>query len=278
MAVGPVHTLLGLYMGIQRMRVSLVRVQPLRHSQPDLLSSDTAQSIGKPMAPPTRGEIFLSGLVFTYPGNDSPTLDSTSGRLPAGSKVGIYGASGTGKTTLVDLLLRHFDPQHRVIEIDGTDLRKMDLQAWRKRVAVVAQDIVLFHASLRDNIRYARLDASEDKVLATLRLARLQGWVDTLPQSLDTLIGERGMNISAGQRQRIALALALLQDPVLVILDEATSAVDAEDERAMMAVIDDRLSQCTRLVISHRDAPLADLDMLLTIVQGPLHLRPAVGT
>ena len=273
MAVGPVHTLLGLYMGLQRMRVSLARVQTLTHSQPDLQpDGDTAGQ--ETVDVPRQGEVKLRDLVFTYPGNERPTIQSVTVCLPAGSKVGIYGPSGTGKTTLVDLLLRHFDPQQGCIEIDGIDLRSLDLSGWRRQVAVVAQDIVLFHASLRDNIRYAQPQATAREVEQAVARARLQSWVESLPEGLDTRISERGMNISGGQRQRIALARALLQDPVLVILDEATSAVDKVDEAAMMAVIDERFAGRTRLVISHRDAPLANVDYLLNVDQGQLRLRP----
>ncbi len=274
MAVGPVNTLLGLYTGLQRLRVSLVRVQALTHSRPDLVAGE-----GEPAGVlPEQGEIRLRDVWFTYPGNDQATICGATVHLPAGVKIGLCGPSGTGKTTLVDLLLRHFDPQQGVIEIDGIDLKSMSLQQWRRRVAVVAQDIVLFHASLRENIRYARPDAGEEQVAEAARLAGLQDWVDALPAGLDTRISERGMNISGGQRQRVALARALLQDPVLVILDEATSAVDRAAEAALMAVIEERFGDRTRLVISHRDAPLADVDFLLTIDLGQLHLALGEST
>lgn len=274
MAVGPVHTLLGLYMGMQRMRVSLERVQVLTESQPDLVIAGNDGESFLAAEVPQSGELLLRDLVFTYPDNEQPTIQSATVCVPAGSKTGIYGPSGTGKTTLVDLLLRHFDPQHGSIEIDGVNLKTLDLQDWRRQVAVVAQDIVLFHASLLDNICYVRPGATAQQVNEVVQQAQLQSWVESLPQGLDTRISERGMNISGGQRQRIALARALLQDPVLVILDEATSAVDKEAEAAMMAVIDQRFAQRTRLIISHRDAPLANVDWLLTVERGQLKLRP----
>lgn len=277
MAVGPVHTLLGLYMGFQRMQVSLERVQMLTHSQPDLQPNRRSTSLPSAAALPQDGEVRLSDLEFNYPGSEQPVIQSSTLCLPAGSKVGVYGPSGTGKTTLVDLLLRHFDPQRGCIEIDGIDLKAMDLQEWRQKVAVVAQDIMLFHASLRDNIRYAQPLATEQEVADAVAQAELLPWVESLPAGLDTRISERGMNISGGQRQRIALARALLQDPVLVILDEATSAVDKVAETAMMAVIDDRFGERTRLIISHRDAPLANVDWLLTIEHGQLCLRAGSG-
>jgi ATP-binding cassette, subfamily B, bacterial len=264
MAVGPVQTLLGLYMSIQRMRVSLTRVRELTDSQADI-DRNAQREVNRNR---WQGHIKIEGLYFSYPNSTHNVFNSACAEIPAGSKVGIYGASGIGKTTLVDLLLRHFDPQQGRILIDGYDLRDCDLSVWRRQLAVVAQDIVLLRGTLAENIRYANPEASDQEVIMAIEQAQLTELVKALPDGVDSRIGERGMNLSGGQRQRIALARALLQKPAILILDEATSAVDSETEGLVMAVIDNQFSDCTRLVISHRESPLDHADWLLTMEQG----------
>ncbi len=271
MAIGPVHSLLGLYVALKRVKVSLERVRDLTESTADVCDS----SDETPLAPPLRGEIRFKGLGFTYPDSDQPVFHRGDAVLPAGAKVGIYGPSGIGKTTLVDLLLRHFDPTHGSIAIDGHDLRDLNLANWRRQVAVVAQDIVLFRGTLGDNIRYANPSADDAAVAHAVEQAQLSNLVASLPDGLDTLISERGTRLSGGQKQRVALARALLQDPVILILDEATSAVDGEQEGKLMKAVDQLFGDRTRLVISHRSNPISNADWLLTIAQGELQLTKA---
>lgn len=268
MAVGPVHTLLGLYVALRRVKVSIVRVRELTESKPDLEEQNDSAVVPTEL----RGEISFENISFSYPEAEHPVFQNAQTQLPAGSKIGIYGPSGIGKTTLVDLLLRHYDPDSGSIKVDGRDLRDYDLAAWRRQVAVVAQDIVLFHGTLADNIRYANPAANDAAVAGALEQAQLQDLVEQLPEGLNTVIGERGTRLSGGQRQRVALARTLLQDPAILILDEATSAVDQEQESRLMAVIDDLFANHTRLVISHRDSPISDADWLLTIVDGQLQI------
>jgi ATP-binding cassette subfamily B protein len=159
--------------------------------------------------------------------------------------------------------------------VNGTDLREFDLAAWRRRVALVAQDTVLFRGSLRDNVRYLHPDADDAAVREALARAQLGELLARLPEGLDTAIGERGARLSGGERQRLAIARALLQDPLLVLFDEATSAVDAEAERALMREVEVLFPGTTRLFISHREAPLAAADLLLEVRDGTVRvLRP----
>jgi ATP-binding cassette subfamily B protein len=174
---------------------------------------------------------------------------------------------------VVDLILRHYDPQQGRILADGIDIREFRLGDWRSRIALVAQDIVLFRGSLLDNIRYARHEAAEEAVQAAVRRARLEPLVERLPRGLHSLVGERGTTLSGGERQRIAIARALLQDPLLVILDEATSAVDEEVEREVLAAVDELFGDRTRLLISHRPSALAHCELLLSIDDGQLRLQ-----
>lgn len=190
--------------------------------------------------------------------------------IPAGLKVAISGASGAGKSTLIDLLQRFYDPDRGRILLDGADLRELDLLALRRRIAVVSQDIVLFRGTLAENLAYAAPDASRDAIEQVARLARLDGLIDSLPLGLDNPLGERGQQLSGGQKQRIAIARALLQDPLVLVLDEATSAVDEATEREVIAAIDQLFAGRTRILISHRPSTLAEAELAFRLEQGRL--------
>lgn len=268
MAAGPVQGLLGLYMALARVQVSLERVRYLLDAPPDVAAGGTA-------VPPERLQqgIALDAVSFHYPLHDDDVLQGATLDIPAGSSIGLQSPSGSGKSTLVDLLLRHYDPQAGTIRVDGVNLREFDLGLWRSRIALVAQDIVLFRGSIRDNIRYARPEASDAEVDEAAQRARLGEFAERLPQGLDTPVGDRGTRLSGGERQRIAIARALLQQPLLVILDEATSAVDQEVEQDVLAMVNQVFAEQTRLLISHRDSALASCDGRLSIVDRKLEIR-----
>ena len=264
MAVGPVQTLLGLYLAWQRVGVSLERVQQLTDYQPEVAQK------GLPIPDTLKGELQFDSLSFNYPGHPTAIFEQTSAHIPAGSKVGIYGPSGIGKSTLADLIMRHLVPNRGRILIDQQDIACFDLRAWRRHIAIVAQDILIFRGTIADNIRYTMPYATDDEIAQAADRAKLTNFLAALPQGLNTLIGERGAQLSGGQRQRIALARALLQQPVLVIFDEATSAIDLDNERQLMHEIDQLFIDITRVIISHRETPIMDADLLLTIVDRQL--------
>lgn len=269
MATGPVQTLLGLYLGWRRARVSLERVRDLTGEQ-----AVARPGVGIPVPPGLPGEIRFEAVCFTFPGSGERILDTADCRIPAGAKVGVQGPSGAGKTTLTDLLLRHYEPEAGELFIDGRPIAGFDLRDWRRHIAVVAQDVVLFGGSIADNIRYVRPAATREEVEAAARAAGLDKFIATLPEGIDTAIGERGSRLSGGERQRLAIARALLQRPLIVILDEATSAVDPETERQVLTAVDRHFAGVTRFVVSHREAPLGDADYLLTLSAGKLLLEP----
>ncbi|MCW8279257.1 ABC transporter ATP-binding protein [Pseudomonas sp. PCH199] len=263
MAVGPVQSLLGLYVAIQRMTVSLGRVMELRGEQPTVLTPDAPQ----PM--PSSGELRFDDVHFSHPGR-STTLRGIEARIPYGLKVALSGGSGVGKSTLIDLLQRHHDPQSGRVLLGEVDVRELDLFQLRRRIAVVSQDIVLFRGSLADNLAYAVPDASREAIAEVARLAQLDSLIASLPEGLDSPLGERGQQLSGGQKQRIAIARALLQDPLILVLDEATSAVDETTEREVIEAIDRLFAGRTRILISHRPSTLADADLRFELLDGVL--------
>ncbi|QVW21657.1 ABC transporter ATP-binding protein/permease [Pseudomonas hormoni] len=263
MAVGPVQSLLGLYVAIQRMTVSLGRVMELRGEKPTVLTPVEP----KPM--PTSGELRFDDVHFSHAGRPS-TLSGIEARIPYGLKVALSGGSGVGKSTLIDLLQRHHDPQSGRVLLGEVDLRELDLFQLRRRIAVVSQDIVLFRGSLAENLAYAVPDASREAIAEVARLAQLDSLIASLPEGLDSPLGERGQQLSGGQKQRIAIARALLQDPLILVLDEATSAVDEATEREVIEAIDRLFAGRTRILISHRPSTLADADLRFELLDGVL--------
>ena len=263
MAVGPVQSLLGLYVAIQRMTVSLGRVMELRGEEPTVFSPVTP----KPF--PSSGELRFDAVHFSHPGRPS-TLNGIEATIPCGLKVALSGGSGVGKSTLIDLLQRHHDPQSGRVLLGDVDLRELELFELRRRIAVVSQDIVLFRGSLADNLAYAVPDASREAIAEVARLAQLDSLIASLPEGLDSPLGERGQQLSGGQKQRIAIARALLQDPLILVLDEATSAVDEATEREVIEAIDRLFAGRTRILISHRPSTLANADLRFELLDGVL--------
>ncbi|HEY8120023.1 MAG TPA: ABC transporter ATP-binding protein [Myxococcota bacterium] len=268
LAIGPVQALLGIAVARQRLVVSLERVWELRRVE---ASAGAAARNGS--APP-RGDIAIEAVTFAYD-DGAAILREASALLPLGKKTALRGASGIGKTTLVDLLLGHERPVTGRIAIGGADLAALDRAAWRRSVALVPQEPVIFRASLADNVRYAAPDASAGEVAEAASRAGLGPLVAALPGGLSARLGERGQGLSGGEKQRIAIARALLQRPALVILDEPTSALDAALEAELLAELDALFAGVTQLVISHREAPLANADQRLVLRDGRLLPDPA---
>lgn len=214
-----------------------------------------------------RDAIEVRDLSFEYvPG--VPVLRGVSARFGHGRKTALVGPSGSGKSTLVQLLLRLYDVPPGTILLDGRDLRSHTLESYRGRVAIVPQEVLLFNDSLRANLRIGAPDASDAELVAALRRARLGELIDTLPEGLDTLVGDDGVRLSGGQRQRVAICRALLRDPEILILDEATSALDTDTERAVQESVEELLRGRTAIVIAHRASTVANVDHVVVLRQG----------
>jgi len=217
--------------------------------------------------PPVAGEIKLEHVGFGY-GPDRRILHDLDITIPGGSHVAIVGPSGSGKSTIVNLLLRFWDPEEGRVLFDGHDLRDVTIQSLRAQIGLVFQDTFVFDTTLRENVALAREGASDADVLAAARAARLESWIESLPGGLDTMLGERGVRMSGGQRQRLAVARALLRDPSILILDEATSALDAKTEAEILETLDEAARGRTTISITHRLSLSARSDHVFVLDQG----------
>jgi ATP-binding cassette subfamily B protein len=215
------------------------------------------------------GAIAFRDVHFAYPTRpEIPALGGVSLVVEPGETVAIVGASGAGKSTIFNLLLRFYDPQSGVVAVDGLSVADVDPQALRARMALVPQDVALFDEAVADNIRYGRPEASDAEVRRAAEAAQADGFISALPQGYATRLGERGVTLSGGQRQRIALARAILRDAPILLLDEATSALDAESEMAVQKAIARVMQGRTSLVIAHRLATVQRATRILVMEHG----------
>jgi ATP-binding cassette subfamily B protein len=251
---------------IQRAAGATERLFELLDARPGIVAPAAPRA-----APTALRALEFDAVTFAYPSRAaSPALERFTLRIAAGERVALVGPSGAGKSTVFALLLRFYDPQAGAIRIDGTELREMDPRALRALMAVVPQDPVIFAASVVDNVRYGRPDASRAEVERACAEAFAAEFIARLPQGYDTPLGERGVTLSGGQRQRLSIARALLADRPLLLLDEATSSLDAESERMVQQALE-RLEQGrTTLVIAHRLATVQHADRIVVIDRGAL--------
>ncbi|SFV07187.1 ATP-binding cassette, subfamily B [Methylobacterium sp. 174MFSha1.1] len=217
-------------------------------------------------APAFRGEIRFEGVQFGYGGR--PVLDGVDLAVGAGETVAFVGPSGAGKTTLCSLVPRFYDVEAGRITIDGHDIRDLTLSSLRSQIGIVQQDVFLFAGTIRENIAYGRLDASEAEILEAAHRARLDALIAMLPDGLDTVVGERGVKLSGGQKQRLAIARVFLKNPPVLILDEATSALDTETEREIQQALSELTEGRTTLVIAHRLATIRHADRIAVVSNG----------
>ena len=213
------------------------------------------------------GDVVFDQVHFRY-GEGDKVLKDVSFRIAPGEMVALVGPSGAGKTSIANLLCRFYDPQSGQVLIDGHNLREVEVQSLRQHIAVVLQDTFLFNTTVKDNLRYGKVDATDEEMIAAAKAAYAHDFIQDLPNGYDTEIGERGVRLSGGQKQRLALARAILADPRILILDEATSSVDAEAEYLIQQALEEVLKGRTSMVIAHRLSTVRDADKIIALEEG----------
>jgi ATP-binding cassette, subfamily B, bacterial len=216
-----------------------------------------------------RGEVELDGVEFAYRGR-VPVLRDVSLHVPPGSRVAIVGPTGAGKTTLLSLLVRFYDPQRGRVLVDGLDVRRLTLASLRSQIALVLQEPMLFAGSVASNIRYGRLDASMDEVIAAAKAANAHDFVSRMPHGYETLVGERGTGLSGGERQRISVARAFLKDAPILVLDEPTSSIDSKTEAVILDALDRLAVGRTTFTIAHRLSTIREADLIVVLDHGAI--------
>ena len=264
--------MLGIALGMaQRAVASGARVFEILDRAPRLVAPPDAVPL-----PQGGGRVEFRGVTFAYDGGE-PVLRAVDLDVEAGRTVALVGATGSGKTTLVLLIPRLYDVSAGSVRVDGVDVRSLDPGSLRRQVAVVSEDAFLFSATLGENIAYARPDASEEAVLEAARRSGLGELIDELPDALDTIVGERGLTLSGGQRQRVAIARALLSEPRILILDDATSSVDATTESRIKEALREVMEGRTTFVIAHRLSTIALADEVVVLEAGGIAARGTHG-
>jgi ATP-binding cassette subfamily B protein len=235
----------------------------------DLLDTPIAIDSGHLALPPVRGEVELKNVSFAYP-NRSSVIENLSLHIPAGKTIAIVGATGSGKSTIVKLLLRFYEVQSGTITLEDLNIKDLHLADLRRAIGLVSQDVFLFHGSVQENIAYGSPDASVEDVISAATIAEAHDFISQLPQGYDTIVGERGQKLSGGQRQRIAIARSVLKNPPILILDEATSAVDNETEAAIQRSLDKITVNRTTIAIAHRLSTIRNAHQIYVMDAGKI--------
>lgn len=258
----PVRRISEIYGDIQKSLAAADRVFETLDTEPDVKEKPDAIEL-----PKVQGEICFNHVDFSYD-EDHPALIDFNLDVKPGEVVALVGPSGAGKSTVTNLLPRFYDVTDGSITIDGTDIRDVTFSSLRQQIGLVPQETMLFNASIRENILYGRLDATDEEIELAAKAANAEEFILQLPQGYDTLVGDRGNSLSGGQRQRIAIARAILKDPRILILDEATSALDTESEKIVQVALERLMEGRTSIVIAHRLSTIRDADKIVVIDHG----------
>jgi ATP-binding cassette subfamily B protein len=261
-AVGAISEVIG---DLQRAAGATERLMELLATEPSIRPPARPQALPEP----PRGEVRFERVTFRYPSRpDAAALSEFSLSVARGEKVALVGPSGAGKSTVFQLLLRYYDPESGTITLDGVEVRNADPKAVRRRIALVPQDPVIFAASVAENVRYGRPDASDAEVRSACEAAYAAEFIDRLPEGMDSFLGERGVRLSGGQRQRLSIARALLADRTVLLLDEATSSLDAESESYVQSALEHLMRGRTTLIVAHRLATVKSADRIVVMDHG----------
>ena len=260
----PIGSLLSVQIDAQTSLALFDRVFEYLDQPVDIIERDDAVDL-----PPCRGDLAFEHVWFRYEGNaDRWTLEDVSFDVPAGTTTAVVGETGSGKTTVGYLVARLYDVERGAVTIDGIDIRGATLTSLARTIGVVSQETYLFHASIRENLRFAKPDATDEEVEDAARAARIHDLIASLPEGYDTMVGERGYRFSGGEKQRMAIARTILRNPPVLVLDEATSALDTQTERAVQEALDNLAENRTTIAIAHRLSTVRDADQILVLDRG----------
>jgi ATP-binding cassette, subfamily B, bacterial len=259
----PIQSLLSVGLEVQTSLALFGRIFEYLDLPIDIVERPGARELGG-----VRGDVRLREVCFRYAPDAPWTLEGINAEVPAGTRTALVGETGSGKTTLAYLVARLYEPQRGCVSIDGVDIRDITLASLAATVGLVSQETYLFHASIRENLRFACPQASDEEIEAAARAAQIHELITSLPDGYDTLVGERGYRFSGGEKQRMAIARTVLRNPPVLVLDEATSALDSETERAVQQALDDLSRGRTTIAIAHRLSTIRDADQILVLDSG----------
>ena len=259
----PIQSLLSVGLEVQTSLALFARIFEYLDLPVDIVERPGARTLGS-----VRGDVRLEDVWFRYAPGASWTLESIDVEIPAGTRTALVGETGSGKTTLAYLVARLYEPERGCVSVDGTDIRDMTLQSLAATVGLVSQETYLFHASIRENLRFACPEASDEEIEDAARAAQIHELIASLPDGYDTPVGERGYRFSGGEKQRMAIARTILRNPPVLILDEATSALDTETERAVQQALDELSRGRTTIAIAHRLSTIRDADQIVVLDGG----------
>ncbi|MEG0283826.1 MAG: ABC transporter ATP-binding protein, partial [Erysipelotrichales bacterium] len=266
MLQAPIRSLTNLLNQIQQSLISFGRIKEILGQESTIYDSEDAQRF-----PRLKEGISIRNVSFTYPNKEDEktmALKNVSFEIPVNQKVALVGRSGSGKTTLTKLLTRMYDVNEGDILFDGVPIKDIKLETLRKHISVVSQDVDIIDGTIGENVRYGNLRASEEEVWFALKQADLDEFINSLPSKLDTEVGERGVRLSGGQKQRLSIARALLKDAPIIVLDEATAALDTTSERNIQNALDNLTTKKTSLVIAHRLSTVQKADNIIVLEEG----------
>jgi len=259
----PVKSLSRVHLMMQKGLSSTTNIFKLLEQQATIQDAPNAVTLER-----SRGEVAFENVTFTYAGGSTPAVRNVSFEIASGKKYALVGASGGGKSSILSLLLRFYDPQEGAIRIDGLDIRSLTQRSLREQIGIVTQETFLFHDTIYENIRYGRLDATEAEITAAAKLAFADDFIRAQPEGYATVIGDKGCLLSGGQQQRLAIARALLKNAPILLLDEATSALDSESERTIQTALDRLTQGRTVIAIAHRLSTVLKSDQIIVMDHG----------